>query len=526
MASATDTTKSDRRLRRIDLWRSRIARTILFGNLAGLAVLIAGALWLSETRAQLIQAKIDSLTLQGELISNVLAETATVGDPAPALVDHRARQVLQRLMLPQAARVRLVTPNGFVVADTAVLADQVSTSELPAPGTQANAQAAPRTWRLSPWRPDFTAEGERKEALSGEIAAGQRYGDDGARVVSVSLPVQRVQAVVAVLTLEAGDVDDIVQAERLAMAPFIVAAAAIALFTSAVLALMIAQPLRKLANAADSLRLTGATRLELPDTAKRKDEIGDLASSLEMMTAALAERIDANERFAADVAHEIKNPLTSIRSAVETARAVSDPAAREKLFTIIAQDVGRLDRLITDIAQASYIEAETARSAQSPVDLVRLAAELCDTYAQTRKETEAAVVFNRVASGDVLVLGQDGPLGQVLRNLVDNAKSFSPADGVVTVTLLTERRKEGRFARLEVSDQGPGIPDENLESIFRRFYTDRPKGTAFGKNSGLGLSIARQIVEAHKGRIWAENIEGAIPGERMGARFIMELPQA
>jgi two-component system sensor histidine kinase ChvG len=531
MASDTDTTKPEPAWRAI--WSSPIARRIFLGNFIGLLILILGASLLSEMRVQLIQAKIDSLTIQGEVVANVLAETATLGDPAPQLLEQRARTVLLRLALPNSARVRLYTPDGELVADTNTLADRITQRTLPglpvgekdANGFDAKAALEKvGSFRLRPWRPDFTEEAERARAASGELVAGQRLGALGERVVSVSLPIQRVEAVIGVLTVEAGDVDEIIRRERRAMLPFFVGAWAVTALASFLLAFTIAIPLRGLAEAADSLRLSGATRLELPLQRRRQDEIGDLAQSLEAMTGSLAERIDANERFAADVSHEIKNPLTSIRSAVETARAVKDDGDRARLLAIIAQDVGRLDRLVTDIARASRLEAETARGAAGKVDLGRLLADICDTYGQTRRDGEAVVSFKGPPPAGAIVIGQEGPLGQVFRNLIDNAKSFSPQQGVVTVEVQVASRRDGGGVRAIVSDQGQGIEPANLESVFQRFYTDRPKGVAFGGNSGLGLSIARQIVQAYKGRIWAENIPGLEPGQRLGARFVVDLP--
>jgi len=274
------------------------------------------------------------------------------------------------------------------------------------------------------------------------------------------------------------------------------------------------------------VRETGQTRLFLPEAKNRQDEIGDLAQALERMTGALADRIDMNERFAADVSHEIKNPLTSIRSAVETARNVSDPAAREKLLAIIAADVVRLDRLITDISRASRLEAETARGIGNRVDLGKLLVEIAETYAATQRSDEPAVEFKGPPPPGAFVDGQEGPLGQVFRNLIDNARSFTPPGAMVTISLILLVRRDGRWLRALVEDQGPGIPPENLETIFQRFYTERPKGAAFGRNSGLGLSIARQIVEAHRGKIWAENILDRDTGATRGARLIVELPAA
>jgi two-component system sensor histidine kinase ChvG len=540
-ASATATTKHNTpQGGHRGLWSSRLARLIFAWNLVGFAILTLGVLLLSELREQLIQAKIDALATQGELVANVLAETATVGDPKPELLERRAVQVLQRLMLPRATRARLFLPDGALVADTNVLSDRIIERPLPPaePAATAKGDVAKTantigdalrgllTWRISPWRPDFTLKQERARAAKGDRVAGQRLGDSGERVVSVSIPIQRVQAVLAVLTVESGDVDDILNAERRSMLPFIIVAGAISLLFSALLSLVIAQPLRRLAFAADQVRETGATRLFLPEATSRQDEIGDLAQALERMTGALADRIDTNERFAADVSHELKNPLTSIRSAVDTARNVADPVARDKLLTIIAADVVRLDRLITDISRASRLEAETARGVENRVDLGKLLVEITDTYTATARESDARVEFKGPPPPGAFVNGQEGPLGQVFRNLIDNARSFTAPPGVVTVSLILIVRRDGRWLRALVEDQGPGIPPENLETIFQRFYTERPKGAAFGRNSGLGLSIARQIVEAHRGKIWAENIPGANAGETKGARLVVELPAA
>lgn len=536
-STASDTATTRRDESRRWLVTSRITRLLFFWNFVGLAILAGGALLLAEMRAQLIRANAASLLTQGELIANALADTATKGEPAPILQERNAREVLRRLMVPEATRVRLFLPTGEVVADTDLLSDRVIQAPLPplnsAPSVDKIGTSLVGRFRsiipttVLPWKPDFTLQEELKRAAAGERLSGQRRGDDGSRVVSVAIPIQHVQAVVGVLQLETGNVEEILLAERRAMFPFILAAAIVWFMSSLLLALLIAEPLQTLATLADRLRLGLATRLEAPPALlKRNDEIGDLAQSLKRMTEALLERSEANERFAADVSHEIKNPLTSIRSAVETAQAVEAPEARGKLLNIIAADVGRLDRLITDISRASRIEAETARGDPAPVDLARMLPQIVETYEATRRDDEVKVLFRGPAPANAIVLGQDGPLGQVLRNLIDNAKSFSPEVGDVTVYLTEEQRRDGRWLRIHVDDAGPGIPEANLETIFRRFYTERPKGAAFGGNSGLGLSIVRQIIDAHNGRVWAENIPGDRPGAIAGARFIVELPAA
>ena len=340
-------------------------------------------------------------------------------------------------------------------------------------------------------------------------------------MVSVSIPIQHVQQVLGVLTLEANDVDAIIARERKALIPFILIAIAVTLSSSLLMTRLIAQPVRRLARAADRVRLAGARAISLPDLARRDDELGDLTRSLEAMTQALSERMDAIESFAADVAHEIKNPLTSLRSAVETLDLVTDPVARDRLLGILKNDVQRLDRLVTDISNASRLDAELSRDAPRTVDLERLIADIVNLYQATAKPGDVGVVFHPPGSIDaVTVLGREGSLGQVFRNLIDNARSFSPAGGEVVVAL---QQAAGRVIAT-VSDSGPGIPPENLETVFERFYTSRPKGAAFGGNSGLGLSIARQIVEAHGGTLKAQN--RVVDGKVIGAIFLLILPEA
>ena len=270
------------------------------------------------------------------------------------------------------------------------------------------------------------------------------------------------------------------------------------------------------------MRLQRARSIVLPELEGRKDEIGDLARSLETMTETLSDRMDAIERFAADVSHEIKNPLTSIRSALETLDLVKEKSQRDRLTALLQQDVRRLDRLITDISNASRLDAELSRDRPRPIDLGVLLGDIATLYEQTAKPGDPVVRFSTALVEPGWINGRDGPLGQVFRNLIDNARSFSPTGGVVRVTLDREG-PEVRPWRVRVEDEGPGIPPENLETVFERFYTSRPKGAAFGGNSGLGLSIARQIIEAHGGLIRAEN--RVREGRTAGAAFEVLLPQ-
>jgi len=304
--------------------------------------------------------------------------------------------------------------------------------------------------------------------------------------------------------------------------PFILVGTGVTLLSSLLLSWLVAQPIMRLARAADRVKLSRARAISLPDLAERQDEIGDLTRALEDMTDTQSQRMDAIESFAADVAHEIRNPLTSIRSAVETLDLVKDPEPRARLMRILQQDVGRLDRLITDISNASRLDAELSREPDRPIDIGRLAGEIVSLYGASSKPGDPPVRFEAEDTlQPIRVIGREGPLSQVIRNLIDNARSFSPEGQPVTVRCL---RRDGQ-AVTSVEDRGPGVPPDNLETVFERFYTSRPKGAAFGSHSGLGLSIARQIVEAHNGRIWAENVLGP-DGQVRGARFSVALPEA
>lgn len=539
MASATGTTKPDGIFGA--LLRSRIARIIFIWNSVGLAVLILGVLLLTEMRAGLTEAQFRNLRTQGELITNLLIETGTVeGDPYPYINESAVRLVLHRILPPIAEgarsgvgrpRVRVFDADGRLIADSDVIYDEIRTTPVEDDESLGerigNVARQVEYMRLTPWRPTTTLEEEQSRAVRGEIVDGERLNERGERVVSVTVPLRRVQQVMGTVTTESADVERILVAERASMIPFMIGATIAIFLSSLLLALFIARPLRRLASAADSLRLTGATRLALPEDSRRKDEIGELAHSLEAMTGALADRIDANERFAADVSHEIKNPLASIQSAVTSARSAKTPEQQAQMLGIVAQDVQRLDRLITDIARASRIETETAKLDLSQVDLGALLFELARAYATPPDEpAPVTVAFKGPKPEGLVVMGQAGPLGQVFRNLIDNARSFSPQGGVVTVSAVLERSKDGAVVHAMIEDQGPGIPPENLETVFERFYTQRPKGTAFGGNSGLGLSIARQIVTSYSGRIYAQNKDGLGRGESGGARLIVELPLA
>lgn len=518
------------------LW-SPIARLILASNLAGLVILIAGALVLNEIRSSLVNARKGSLLETSQIISSFITETAIIPEPYATLDIKEANGLLKRLPITGATRIRIFDPAAEAVADTALLKDEIDRKDLPPIRKPSELEL---TWlnfvrganrffesSLSAVRgiaEARTLDEEVARALQGETIYSERFGDNAERVLSLTVPIKAVATVVGVLTIETSDVAQIIAAERSALVPLIVFAVIVAVITSTLLTFGIARPVYKLAQASDRVRTGAAEKLNLGKLHNRKDEIGDLARAMEAMTVSLYDRIQENERFAADVAHELKNPLTSIRSAVETSQAVQDPAVRERMRDVIARDVVRLDRLISDISNLSRLEAEIVREKLVRVDIHRLLEDLTSIWRDTSREGEARVTLE--APGDIraIVMGREGPLGQVIRNLVENARSFSPPGGEVKVSLARTSGPRGTFIRIAVEDQGPGIPPDKLEKIFQRFYTDRPAGAKFGNNSGLGLSIVRQIVETHRGQVWAENRN--VDGKIAGARFIVDLPPA
>lgn len=517
---------------------SRLAQLILVANFVALGVLVVGMMALSETRRGLVNAKLDSLRAQGELIANVLAEGASDGAPAPRLRNEDARAILRQLYVPEESRVIVFDKSGGIVADSHLLADVFETTTLPPPGQPASdlaVQARGLPTRVLDGLSNLLRSREERAALDrnlvdevrqvieGDSVGGVRREVDGRRVVSVSIPIQPVRAVVGVVTIESYDLDHLIEAERRALLPFILIAALVTGMSSLALTVFIARPIRRLARAAREARRAGGRRVRMPDLRSRNDEIGELGIALSEMTEALYDRLDAIESFAADVSHELKNPLTSIRSAVEVLPLAKDEERRDRLLAVIAADVKRLDRLITDISRASRVDAELAREDVGPLDLAGLLTELADSYNESGRGGAMIEVDCQVRNGRVM--GRDGPLGQVFRNLIDNALTFSPEDGKVRIRLQRGHRHGQSSLLVRVEDEGPGIPEDNLETVFERFYTERPKGTAFGTHSGLGLAISRQIVQAHGGRITAANRRDA-DGQVAGACFTVELPAA
>lgn len=532
--------RNRRRGPRRSLWTSRLTRNIFLSNLIGLIILVAGALTMNRFEQGLIDAKIDNIQSLASTIVTVIEEQATgYGGTAELDVDGSI-QILKGINVQQGWRVRLYDKASREIADTDRLNDEIITETLDPIIEDRPDLPKQDIWRENirnwidtkmhnlPWRRAKreslrrNLKAEVRTGLGGESTYGARYDDKDNLIVTVSLPIQRVQEVLGVVTVESADVGSIVTAERQALAPIIGLAFLAMFLTSLALTLFISLPMRRLARAAEIVTRSAKKRDAIPDLSKRRDEIGDLSLVLRDMTQGLYNRIDDIADFAADVAHEIKNPLTSLRSASDTLRVAKTTEQREKLIDIIQQDVSRMDRLITDISKASKVDANLARETAMTLDVAEITDNIVVFYQQTRSQTGPSVVNGSAIdpNAPIYIRAYETPFAQVLRNLIDNALTFSPEDGKVTVTA----KKDGKRVVFTVEDEGPGIPADNLDTVFERFYTQRPKGASFGNHSGLGLAICRQIITAHRGTIHAENRLDA-DGKISGAKFIADVPR-
>jgi two-component system sensor histidine kinase ChvG len=552
---------------------ARLTSRIVLLNIAGLIVLVAGILYFNQFRQGLIDARVQSLLPQGHIIAAAVAGSATVDtgsiviDPE-ALINSQddstpdadqlrdldfpidpasAGPILRRLLANTTIRARIIDTEGNLIVDSKYLYGRGEVLQRELPPIDSTRGTIWRNWwnRLNEWlfsndyphQKEYGSDNGKEfpeimAALNGASVSVVRINDDNEIIVSVAVPVQRFRAVLGALVLSTtgGEIDNVLRAERKIVLFTFVFVALVTILLSVFLAGTIAEPIRRLATAAEHVRRGINKRVEIPDFTQRRDEIGHLSGALRDMTTALYNRIDAIEAFAADVSHELKNPLTSLRSAVETLPFVKNDEQRGRLVEIVKDDVKRLDRLITDISDASRLDAELARYEGRPLDVAELMSALVSFANETRKTHQPTIRLEVQPPPSAipkdrayLILGHDNRLSQVVRNLLDNARSFSPEGSTVRVRV---RRIHGDV-EFRVEDEGQGIRPDNLERIFERFYTDRPE-ISFGKNSGLGLSISRQIVDAHKGRLWAENRYGkaAAGGERpvLGARFIVRLP--
>lgn len=533
-------------------WVSPLLRRILLVNALPLALLVVWLLYLDQYQNGLLEAQVTALREQARVFAGALGESAVrTGDPDnPRLVAVVARSLLRRLTEPTPdAQARLYAPDGTVLADSRQRegpAGGITNEPLPPPPDHGPALRTigwiyDQVLGLLPhqatvvdltssaggpdWQPDVKEELRLNSAGdSRETAPYIRRTRDNRLLVTVAVPVERDKHTVGIISLtrEAREVDESLFTVRMSILALFGLALALTVLLSWYLSLTIARPILRLAEAAADMREgRGRSGSVPPALLRRRDEVGALASALADSATALWARMDATERFAADVAHEIKNPLSSIRSAIETLRRIDDVGRQRQLLTIIAQDVVRLDRLISDVSDASRLDAELSRVTVEPVDMVAILRTLQELDEATRDEANDAKLEVVAPPTGMTVWAVEDKLVQVLRNLIGNAQSFSPRRGRIVARV----RDAGVTAELSVEDEGPGIPDANLEHIFDRFYSERPSGESFGQHSGLGLSISRQIVEALDGQLSAENRRDAT-GRVLGARFIVRLPKA
>ena len=527
-------------MRKLPRWRplaSPLTRRILAVNLLAPIMLVLGLLSLDHYKQGLVRTELEGLGTQAEMMAAAIGESAVIDEDRSVLeINHdMAQMMVRRLAEPAKLRVRLFGSVGELAADSRDrhgASGLVHIEELPAPRIPHWTDRLRLAWEhATRWipaneslplyvdhaHPRADNYAEVMSAMTGRMGWAVRVRKGGALVLSVAVPVQHYKQVVGALliTADGTNVARSLFQVRVAILEAFAFSLAVTFGLSLYMAGTIARPIRRLALAAERVRHGHGRVHFIPDMSARRDEIGELSVALKEMTEALWRRMDAIEAFAADVSHEIKNPLTSLRSAVETAAHIDNPDLQRKLMAIILDDVGRLNRLISDISDASRIDAEMSRIETAPVTLAAMLETLVDVYRATTASQDVGFSLDLPQGDPLVVQGLESRLVQVLRNLIANAISFSPPGGVIT---LRAGRTETGGVRIEVEDDGPGIPSNKLTAIFERFYSERPEGEKFGTHSGLGLSISKQIIDAHGGRMRAENrAEG-------GARFIVELP--
>ncbi len=504
-------------------WVARwpITYRILAVNVFALAILAGSLFYLDSFRARLTADRVTQAATQAQIIAEA------VGAAQPG----QTRSLMRRLGQESDTRLRTYAPDGTKLIDswngaphTYRLRDPVKEpwtkdiARLLDRGLNAAVGGSTPPRYRPPARDVAAAWPEAMEARStGRETSRLREAPDGTVFISAAAPVPR-RSDILLLTSNPRDIRALVRAERLTLGIILLVTILVSVLLSLFLARTIALPLRRLARAAQRVRLGRAREVDVPRLPSRRDEIGLLARALADMTQALRERIDATEAFAADVTHELKNPLASLRSAVDSLERVEDPALREQLLDVVRHDVQRLDRLIVDIAEVSRLDAELSRARFEPVDVGTMIEHLLSLWEPRGAERSVRIAFARPHTGSTMVMAEEGRLARVFDNLVDNAISFSPPDSLVEIAAA----RIDDAVVVSVQDEGPGVPPEAREAIFGRFHSDRPEEEGFGRHSGLGLAIARAIVEAHDGRI---RVEARRDG-RSGARFVIELQGA
>ncbi len=523
MASVTVLPKSEREVGRFRAWTKRltIRQRILAVNIFAVAILFGAVFYLDSFRTRLTQARIDQAQSEAVMIAHMIAA-----------VPPAAREpILIRLGRDSGTRLRLYAADGRRLADSWHNAPPTYT--LRDPETEAWYRDVAR-WldngfdRLvgAPAPPDYVPRDsdtladwpEAQAALrSGTAQPVLRRAPDGTPFIAAAQRVDGPDRTVLLLTVNARDVRRVVRAERFNLLLILAATLLVSILLSRFLARTIANPLRRLAHAAHRVRRGSAREVDVPTLPLRTDEIGQLARAVHDMTQSLRQRIDATEAFAADVTHELKNPLASLRSAVDTLERVEgDPAMRAQLLDVVRQDVRRLDRMVVEIAEASRLDAELSRARFEAIDVGRMMETLMPMW-ESQADGRAELAFARPRIGTAIIMGDESRLARMLGNLVDNAVSFSPPGGLVEIGAA----RLGGDVQIWVQDEGPGVPAEARVAIFNRFHSIRPEED-FGRHSGLGLAIARAIVEAHDGRIEIEDRQDG----RSGARFVVRFAGA
>ena len=523
---------------------SRLTLRILAIGIFPLATIFGGLMYLGVYERSLIDGRLLALGTEARMIAGALGETAVPpGDPETTEIEiETARKVLRRLVRPTRVRARLFARDGALIADSRALLERggaVRQEALPPPEGPSRvlrvlgdvydwfffllSQGRDRAdvYREKPYESAADYD-EVRRALGGEDGSMVRVSDRDRLILSFAIPVQHFKNVYGalMLSISSAEIDRSVREVRQDIVQVFGIVFVLSLLLSFYLARAISQPIARLAAAADRMRRLRTQSVTIPTFPDRRDEIGDLSAALNDLTTELFDRMDAIERFAADVSHELKNPLSSLRSAVETASRIDDAEKQKRLMAVIEQDVDRLDRLITDIANASRLDAELARLAPGPVDLRQLLQTLAEVYRTTAKDGAPDIRLDLPQRGSLVAQAVEDRLVQVLRNLVANAISFTAPAGVIRISAAAEKSS----VTVTVEDEGPGIAPGKEEEIFERFYSERPAGEAFGQHSGLGLSISRQIVEAVGGDLRAENIASP-DGAVLGARFTITLPR-
>lgn len=520
---------------------SSLTLRIIGVNAAALVMLALGTLYLGQYQSSLIEAKLETFGSEVELVAAALSESA--GESPDGLTQPHYARMVKRLSETMQERIYLFNANGQMILDSDTLpavdkpVNVFSTSEHKklssvkilkdmtrfilkfVPDRQILPVYVETNSKLAQDYPDAI------DAMNGTISMSAWHSKDSRIFLTSAAPLFKNNQVIGAVML-ARQGHDIEEGTGEVWANILIIFGITLIITivlSIYLSGTIASPLRRLAAAAEALRTGKSKDIEIPDFSERRDEIGELSIVMRQMTQALWDRMDSIERFAADVAHELKNPLTSLKSAVETVSVVKKEGDRRKLMEIIAHDVERMDRLISDISNASRLDAELSREALQRVDIYILLRDLINYYkaAQDRKKSsEINITLNDTSLETSYVWGLETRLAQVFENLISNAVSFSPERGEVNITITPINKR----IVVTVEDQGPGIPENRLEKIFDRFYTERPSHEDYGRHSGLGLSICKQIVTALGGQIFAENIKSDT--KINGARFTVILGKA